>query len=228
VATARTRARRGEGDRLREEILEAVGALLDETNDEAAVSIRAIAERVGVTPPSIYRHFEDKEALLSAVCADVFVQLNEGIEAAAAGAASPLDALAVAGRCYIEFGLAHPEHYRLVFMRPPLKEDGLDHADLRVALETGVIPESHPLFSGDALAGSQAFKGLYDLVDAVVAAVPATRRPDTFAMTTSLWATVHGIVSLRISKPDFVWPTVDEQLDALMWPLRQALAADGR
>ena len=65
VSPARVRARRGEGDKLREEILVAVSDLLDETNDESAVSIRAIADRVGVTPPSIYRHFEDKEAMLA-------------------------------------------------------------------------------------------------------------------------------------------------------------------
>jgi len=189
------------------------------------VSIRAIAERVGVTPPSIDRHFEDKEAMLSAVCAVVFVQLIEGIAEAGERAASPLDALAEAGRCYVEFGLAHPEHYRLVFMRSPLKPMAVDHSDLRSALETGEMPESHPLFSGDALAGSQAFKALYDLVDAVLASVPKRRRPDVFAVTTSLWATMHGVTSLRISKPDFIWPSVDEQIEATMWPWRLALAA---
>ena len=176
TSVARVRARRGEGEKLREEILAAVSALLDETNDEAAVSIRAIAERVGVTPPSIYRHFEDKEAMLGAVCAEVFVQLTEGIAQAVASSKSPLDALAEAGRCYVQFGLEHPEHYRLVFMRPPFKGEMVDHSELRPVLETGVIPESHPLFSGDALAGSQAFKALYDLVDAVLADVPK-RRP---------------------------------------------------
>jgi AcrR family transcriptional regulator len=226
MVTTRTRARRGQGDRLREEILEAVSALLDETNAESAVSIRAIAERVGVTPPSIYRHFEDKEALLSAVCADVFTQLTSRMAEAAAKARTPLDALEAVGRCYIEFGLAHPEHYRLVFMRPPLRGDDVDHAVFRTALETGTIPESHPLFSGDALAGSQAFKALYDLVVAVLADVPKRRRPDGFSVTTTLWAAVHGITSLRISKPDFVWPTVEEQVAATMWPWRQALRAE--
>jgi AcrR family transcriptional regulator len=223
----RVRARRGEGEKLRDEILAAVSALLDETNDEAAVSIRAIADRVGVTPPSIYRHFADKDEMLSAVCAGVFTQLTEGIAQAVASATTPLDALALAGRCYVDFGLAHPEHYRLVFMRPPFKDDDIDHADLRTALETGEIPESHPLFSGDALAGSQAFKGLYDLVDAVLATVPKRRRPDVFAMTTSMWTAVHGITSLRISKPDFVWPSVEKQIDALLWPWRQTLRAVG-
>ena len=77
----------------------------------------------------------------------------------------------------MEFGLAHPEHYRLVFMRPPFKDDVVDHSDLRPVLEAGEIPESHPLFSGDALAGSQAFKALYDLVDAVLAGGPKRAPP---------------------------------------------------
>lgn len=225
MSPARVRARRGEGERLREEILAAVSELLDETNDESAVSIRAIAERVGVTPPSIYRHFADKEAMLGAVCAEVFVQLTDGITAAAASATSPLAALAEAGHCYVRFGLEHPEHYRLVFMRPPLNDEEIDHSDLRPALESGVIPESHPLFSGDALAASQAFKALYDLVDAVVANVPKRRRPDVFAITTSMWTAMHGITSLRISKPDFVWPTVEEQVEAVIWPWRETLRA---
>jgi AcrR family transcriptional regulator len=222
---ARARARRGEGEKLREEILAAVSELLDETNDEAAVSIRAIADRVGVTPPSIYRHFADKDEMLSAVCAVVFTQLTDGIAQAVAAAQSPLEALAEAGRCYVEFGLAHPEHYRLVFMRPPFKDDDVDHADLRPMLESGEIPESHPLFSGDALAGSQAFKGLYDLVEGVLAGIPKRRRPDVFTVTTAMWAAMHGITSLRISKPDFVWPSVEDQIEAVIFPWRALLAA---
>jgi AcrR family transcriptional regulator len=219
VSAVRVRARRGEGEKLREEILAAVSALLDETNDEAAVSIRAIAERVGVTPPSIYRHFADKDEMLGAVCADVFVQLTAGIAQAAASATSPIDALAGAGRCYVEFGLAHPEHYRLVFMRPPFTGHG-DHSELRDALAAGEIPESDRLFGGDALAGSEAFKALYDLVDMMLAQLPAPTRPDVFTVTTSMWTAMHGITSLRISKPDFTWPPVEEQIDAVLWPWR--------
>ncbi len=223
MSPVRVRARRGEGEKLREEILAAVSDLLDETNDEAAVSIRAIADRVGVTAPSIYRHFEDKDELLGAVCAVVFTQLTDGIAEAVASATSPLDALAEAGRCYVEFGLAHPEHYRLVFMRAPFR-DVVDHSELRTAFEAGEIPESHRLFGGEALAGSEAFKGLYDLVAAVVAVLPNERRPDVFSTTTMIWAAVHGIVSLRISKPDFLWPTVDEQIESILWPWRALLA----
>jgi AcrR family transcriptional regulator len=223
VSPVRVRARRGEGEKLREEILAAVSDLLDETNDEAAVSIRAIADRVGVTAPSIYRHFADKDEMLSAVCAVVFTQLTDGIAEAVASATSPLDALAEAGRCYVEFGLAHPEHYRLVFMRAPFR-DVVDHSELRAAFEAGEIPDSHRLFGGEALAGSEAFKGLYDLVAAVVAVLPNERLPDVFSTTTMIWAAVHGIVSLRISKPEFLWPTVDEQIESILWPWRALLA----
>lgn len=223
ATSTRTRAKRGEGDRLRDEILEAVGELLDETNDEAAVSIRAIADRVGVSPPSIYRHFEDKDALLGAVCALVFDQLQDGIAAVVEGADDPLDALADAGRCYIDFGLAHPEHYRLVFMRPIHAPWKATREELVEGLASAELSGADPLFGGHALAGSQAFKALFDLVVGVLAMLPARDRPDAFATTTMFWTTVHGITSLRISKPDFAWPSIDEQIDALMWPWRVAI-----
>jgi len=65
----RRRAPRGSGDQLRDEILGAATDLLLETGDEKAVSIRSVSQRVGVTSPSIYLHFADKDALLDAVCA---------------------------------------------------------------------------------------------------------------------------------------------------------------
>jgi AcrR family transcriptional regulator len=221
MGPVRVRSRRGEGDRLREEILDAVGALLDETQDESAVSIRAIADRVGVTPPSIYRHFADKDALLSAVCAGVFAELQSGIDAAVAEATTRLDALERAGRCYIEFGLAHPEHYRLVFMKPPLQPMGMTREEFLAEIAAGGCAVEDEAFSGDALAGSQTFGALQALVEAVLADVPGRRRPDPYVATTMFWMAVHGITSLRITKPDFPWPPVGEQYDALMWPWRE-------
>src|SRR5581483_12470957 len=64
----RKRAARGQGQLLREEIIAAAERLLIERGSEDAVSIRAIADAVGVTPPSIYMHFADKDELFMAVC----------------------------------------------------------------------------------------------------------------------------------------------------------------
>ena len=48
----------------------------------------------------------------------------------------------------------------------------------------------------------------------MLAELPKRRRPDVFTVTTSMWTAMHGITSLRISKPDFLWPTVEEQIEA--------------
>ena len=87
------------------------------------------------------------------------------------------------------------------------------------------MPDSDPLFGGDALAGSQAFKALHDLVSDVLTAIPKRKRPDAFTATTTFWMTVHGVTSLRITKPDFTWPSIDEQMATIMWPWREAIRA---
>ena len=76
----RRRAPRGSGEQLRDEILDATTELLLETGHAKAVSIRSVAQRVGVTPPSIYLHFADKDALLDAVCARYFEKLDEEMQ----------------------------------------------------------------------------------------------------------------------------------------------------
>ena len=208
-ADPRQRARRGEGDRLRGEILAAAEDLLVETADESAVSIRAIAERVGVTAPSIYRHFSDKDTLLFYVVESVFARLDEALEAAAAGGAQdPFDEIMRKGRAYVAFGLSHPEHYRLLFM---CQDDRKKDMDL----------------DGPAVAGTTAFDHLHDTVLRVLAlARPDVERPDPFAMTCAVWSGVHGITSLRISMPSFPWPPIDEQLALLTDPWRDALCPD--
>jgi AcrR family transcriptional regulator len=77
--------RRGLGDQLREEILDATIELLLQTGQAKAVSIRSVAQRVGVTSPSIYLHFAEKDALLDAVCARYFEKLDAEMQRAAVG-----------------------------------------------------------------------------------------------------------------------------------------------
>ena len=70
VKKPRRRASRGAGEQLRGEIVTAAKQLLADSASADAVSIRAVADAVGVTPPSIYLHFADKDALLAAVVVD--------------------------------------------------------------------------------------------------------------------------------------------------------------
>jgi AcrR family transcriptional regulator len=199
VTPARARSPRGEGDRLREEILEAAEALLLETGSEDAVSIRAVADRVGVSPPSIYRHFADKDTLLFDVCSLQFTRFHEYLDAKRSGHADPVEAVRAIGRAYVEFGLAYPEHYRIMFMgrSDHTPEQYRDH----------VLDEEASFMALVAAVGECAAVGRMD--------------GDPFQVATTLWTAVHGLTSLLIAKPGFPWPPVEElierTLDAVAW-----------
>ena len=198
TAARRPRARRGEGDLLRAEILDAAGRLLAEKGDEGAVSIRMIADAVGVTPPSIYLHFPDKDTLIEAVCEQRFGEFDEALEKAAAAEPDPVAALRARGRAYVSFGLEHPEHYRVIFMTR--HERTMDLRDL--------TPDG-------ATAGARAFGHLVAAV-AGAAQAGAIATPDPLATSIALWASFHGLVSLLISEPGFPWPPVESLVDAVL------------
>src|SRR3954467_10023213 len=119
MTPVRQRSKRGEGERLREEILVAGKRLLMDSGNLDAVTVRSVAEAVGVSPPSIYLHFADKDELVVAVCESTFEALDAYIEKAAAGIDDVREQLHVRGKAYIEFGLENPEHYRILFMTRP-------------------------------------------------------------------------------------------------------------
>jgi AcrR family transcriptional regulator len=185
---------------LRAEIMAATGRLLAERGDEAAVSIRMIADAVGVTPPSIYLHFPDKDALIEAVCEERFKAFDEALEAAGAGVADPLAALRARGHAYVRFALDNPEHYRVIFMT---------RHDRPMTLDELVTP------GDDAPAGARAFAHLVSAVQRAVDA-GAVVTPSPVVTATLLWASCHGLASLLICEPGFPWPPVDALVDAML------------
>jgi AcrR family transcriptional regulator len=198
--TVRTRNRRGQGDLLRADILAAAGRLLAERGDENAVSIRMVADAAGVTPPSIYLHFPDKDALIEAVCEERFKAFDDALEASAATASGPLDEMRARGRAYVRFALDNPEHYRVLFMT---------RHDRAMAAHDLVSP------GADASAGARAFAHLVGAVSrAAEAGAIVTRDPVVTAI--HCWSQFHGIVSLLISEPGFPWPPVDALVDAVL------------
>ena len=187
----RSRARRGEGQKLKPQILAAAEQLLLETGDEEAVSIRAVAQKVGVTPPSIYMHFADKNELIFQVCEKLFRELDELFEEAAAGSDDPLESLMLRGKAYVQFGLEHPEHYRIMFMNRP-----------------GSTPDR---YKGAVEMGDGAFGHLVEAVARCIE-VGAMPRQDPLVAAITLWVSVHGITSLLVAKPQFPWPDDVEAL----------------
>src|SRR5438309_1238072 len=130
---ARRRASRGSGEQLRAEIVTATKDLLARSGDLDSVSIRAVADAVGVTSPSIYLHFADKDELIEAVVGDVFAELDAAMLAAAKAEEKPLDRLCAYGVAYVQFALDHPEHYRIATMSSLGKTEGAGHIDHVIA-----------------------------------------------------------------------------------------------
>lgn len=98
---------------LRRTLLEDATALLNESGQDA-LSLRALARRAGVSPRAPYRHFVDREALLTALAVDAFGAFGAAL-AAADAAAEPGGELEAQAIAYVRFGLQAPGRFRLMF-----------------------------------------------------------------------------------------------------------------
>jgi AcrR family transcriptional regulator len=95
---------------LRPALIAAARALLDEGGPDA-VGLREAARRVGVSATATYRHFKDKEALLAALAVEGFREFG----AALAATQSDPNPLSTMGAAYVDFALAKPGMFRLMF-----------------------------------------------------------------------------------------------------------------
>ncbi len=203
-AVRRKRARRGSGEELRAEIVAAAKDLLAQSASADAMSIRSVADAVGVTTPSIYLHFADKNALLSAVVVDVFAELDTAMLAAGAEADSPLGRLRAFGLAYVRFAVEHPEHYRIATMDPCPKPD--------IAVD-------------DVLASSAFTHFNATVVECIAAGIFVG--DDPLPITFDLWAAAHGIAALMIAKPYLPWGDREAVTDRVLCSAALGHAAMG-
>lgn len=96
------------------QIAEAARALLDAEGPDG-LTMRRVADALGIKAPSLYKHVPDKTALEALVVAEGFLEYAEALESAIADADDPLSALATA---YRDYAVAHPHLYRLMNYRP--------------------------------------------------------------------------------------------------------------
>jgi AcrR family transcriptional regulator len=104
-------------------LVEAASALLDAGGEEA-VTLRAVAQSVGVSYNAPYKHFKSRNAILAAVVTDDFVMLSDAFRSIRLSAASPMDKLRRALTVFIEFGQDKPARYRLMANNPDIAEQG--------------------------------------------------------------------------------------------------------
>jgi AcrR family transcriptional regulator len=98
----------------REAIVEACSALIAEEG-VAALSLRKVAARVGIQAPSIYQHFDSKEALLGASRAAAMQALGHYLAASPHGRDARARLLAT-GMGYVAFAREQPRFFTLLFM----------------------------------------------------------------------------------------------------------------
>jgi AcrR family transcriptional regulator len=186
----RARNRRGEGGLLREEIIAAAVALLDESHDERAVTLRSVARRAGIAAPSIYPHFADQPAIMLAIVQREFVSLEAGLRAALEDVGDdPRQRLRSVCDTYLEFAQKYPERYRTMF-------GGLWIPDLAASSLT-----AHDMATlGDAV--------MRILVDTLAACVEAgeAESDDVASDAVALWLGLHGLAHQRAVSPSFPWP----------------------
>ncbi|MCC8476555.1 TetR/AcrR family transcriptional regulator [Streptomyces globisporus] len=175
---------------LRAACIRAARELLEE-DGSAGLSLRAVARRAGVSATAPYRHFADREALVSAVAAEGYNELAGSLAQAHPAPSTP-DELAAVAVAYVRFALEHPALFRAMFAEPcdPTSEE-------RVAA-TAAISEY-----------------VRTIVDATFPGV------DADALSTAVWALVHGLAFLHLdgkldsSTPEIVTAQVTSAVHAL-------------
>lgn len=184
----------------RREILSAASALLYEGGSEG-LTIRRLALRCGYTAPAIYQIFGDKAGLLDAILREAIDELLERI-AQVPEHAEPRERIRMQFREVVRFGREHPTNYRLI-----------------EALRPDQVP---PILDVEATT-----RRLNEPIARMASAGEFALDPEVFHQ--SLWALLHGVISLPASRPDVEWRPGFEEVafDALLAGLLGA-AGGGR
>jgi AcrR family transcriptional regulator len=170
---------------LREEILDAARQLFIQYGYEST-SIRAIAEKVGASPGILYHYFEDKQDIMALLVRETFAKLSHRVEAIRTDSDHPVARLRRGLLAYIEFGLNHPHHYALLFMKPNSWEG-----------QERILS----VFQTDGFATFDSLRLMCAECIAANLLRPALQDPEELAQT--LWAAIHGLVSIHLGCRDF-------------------------
>ena len=196
---ARPRNARGEGDRLRDEIIDASIKVLAVLAPDEPFSLRAVAREAKIAAPSIYIHFTNMNALLQAVLQkllkeQVAIRADAEEKAALAGGGA-WERLLARSMAAVAFGLKHPGHYKVLYegrvvprLNNPRLEEFSRPAQVRAVELIREIPVA---------------KGARRVCD------------DPHRLALLLWCGLHGIISLRINKPTLPWPDTTELVEQM-------------
>ena len=177
---------RGQGEQLREEIVAAAVQMLEDLADDEALSLRAVARAVSISPTSVYLYFPDRDALVAAAMERSHAQMVDAVDDAEGAGQDP--ALVLRGRILAQatWVQQHPGLYKVMHE----SKVGMPFKAALFARMTAVIQNC--MDAGAASPG------------------------DATAVALDLRAAVIGMLSLRINEPDLPWPPPSEQVDRFL------------
>lgn len=155
-------------------LVAAASDLLD-AGGQGAVTLRAVAEVVGVSHNAPYRHFRDRSALLAAVAERDFNGLRQAFQAKAGDLQDAGQSLRAAAMMLIAYARKNPARYRLLFSDPNLPSGG---GSMEIA----------------ALGAFQAFGAIVQRCQAD----GNLRSIETARLTGLIYATLHGAIDLEL------------------------------
>jgi AcrR family transcriptional regulator len=197
----------------RDKILDAARELFI-THGYEGVSMRKVAEMIEYSPTTIYVHFADKQDLFHQLCQEDFARLAEVFQSSSMPL-DPLERVREIGRLYVEFGIRYPNHYKLMFMTPHPPTE-LDEQDQEI--------------KGNPESDAYAFLKL-TVEQAMKAAIFREGITDADLICQTLWAAVHGVISLHIAKrnDEWVdWRPIEERTALMLDAVLRGLVEDGR
>ncbi len=191
---------------LRQTILDTAVKLFEEQGGFESFSLRQVAEAVGYSPTTIYLYFRDKDELLFYVVMEGFREFGQRLEDGYQSTQDPLERLHHIGKAYVQFGLDRPMHYRLMF------------------LQRGDFLERTPPEGFESVIDS--FGVLNRAVNEAMAA-GLIHAGDVLGYSSTLWASVHGLISLHLSTPYFPAEQVLELQELMLNTLAHGMNTRG-
>jgi AcrR family transcriptional regulator len=192
-------------------ILDSARELFVERGVEA-VTMREIAKKVGYSPTALYLHFEDRDAILQAICDTDFLALATAMQAIMQepDLTKRINLLA---HGYAQFALSHPNHYRLMFMTPRVCDP-----------EASVLEKENP--EQDAYAQLKVV-----VKEAFDARCFRAELTDAELIAQTLWAGIHGVCSLQIALASDAWVNwrdIEQRLNLMQQSLMRGLLKENK
>ena len=191
-----------EFERTKSRILKEAGVIVGQSS-LAELSMRTLAERVGLTPGALYRYFPSKKEMLHAYWDSGLKELSERIVAISSDEIEPIVAIRNMFAAYTDFCLEDPDRFKVIFLE---SDQSLDEGYTQQP--ANFVPYER-------------------LVERVAEAVETGvfRRADPELIAQALWSAAHGAVTLLITETDLPLSPPHELLSIIIDTMMRGLSA---